>query len=87
MQRIQEDGSSIAFPSINFASKACTPNLCKVGALFKITGCSLIINSKASHTSLFSFSTNLFACFIVVANPNLSNLAYKKGLKVPKPFF
>ena len=72
--------NSIALPSINLASKACTPSLCNVGALFSITGCSLTIVSSASQTSPFSFSTNLFACLIVVAKPSLSNLAYKKGL-------
>ena len=72
--------NSIALPSINLASNAWTPNLCKVGALFKITGCSLIICSNASQTSGFSFSTIFFACLIVVAKPSLSNLAYKKGL-------
>jgi len=67
--------SSIAIPSINFASKAWTPNLWRVGALFKRIGCSLIICSNESQTSLFSFSTNLFACLIVVAKPSLSYLA------------
>ena len=79
--------SSIAFPSISLASKACTPNLWSVGALFKSIGCSLIICSSESHTSLFSFSTNRLACLIVVANPNLSNLAYKKGLNNSNAIF
>ena len=79
--------NSIAFPSISLASKAWTPNLCNVGALFKITGCSLIICSKESQTSLFSFSTNLFACLIVVAKPSLSNLAYKNGLNNSRAIF
>ena len=43
--------------------------------------------SKESQTSLFSFSTNLLACLIVVANPSLSNLAYKKGLNNSKAIF
>ena len=59
----------MAFPSINLASNAWTPSLCNVGARFNKIGCSLIIYSNASQTSLFSFSTNLFACFIVVAKP------------------
>ena len=79
--------NSIAFPSISLASKAWTPNLWSVGARFKRIGCSLIICSRESHTSLFSFSTNLFACFIVVANPSLSNLAYKNGLNSSKAIF
>ena len=79
--------SSIAFPSISFASNAWTPNLCKVGALLSKIGCSLIICSKASQTSGFCFSTIFFACLIVVARPSLSNLAYKKGLKSSKAIF
>ena len=67
--------SSIALPSISFASNACIPNLCRVGALFNNTGCSLIMCSKASQTSSLSFSTIFFACLIVVAKPSLSNLA------------
>ena len=63
--------SSIAFPSINFGSKAWTPNLWSVGALFKRTGCSLTINSRASQTALVSFSTNFLACLIVDASPSL----------------
>ena len=43
--------------------------------------------SRESQTSLFSFSTNLFACLIVVAKPNLSNLAYRKGLNNSKAIF
>ena len=39
-----------------------------------------MICSSESQTSLFSFSTNLLACLIVVAKPNLSNRAYRKGL-------
>ena len=79
--------NSIAFPSINFASNAWTPSLCRVGARLRITGCSLIICSNASHTSLFCFSTILLACLIVVAKPSLSNLAYKKGLNNSKAIF
>ena len=79
--------NSIALPSINFGSNAWTPNLCNVGALFKITGCSLTINSNASHTSFLSFSTSFFACFIVDAKPNLFNLAYKKGLNNSSAIF
>ena len=67
--------NSIASPSINFGSNAWTPSLCKVGALFNNTGCSLTINSSASQTAFVSFSTNFFACLIVDANPNLFNLA------------
>ena len=44
----------------------------------------LIMCSSEFHTSLFSLSTNLFACLIVVAKPNLSNLAYKNGLNNSK---
>ena len=79
--------NSIALPSINLASKACTPSLWSVGALFKITGCSRIMNSNASQTSLLSFSTSLFACLIVVAKPSLSNLAYRNGLKSSSAIF
>ena len=79
--------SSIASPSINFGSNACTPSLCRVGALFKITGCSLTINSRASQTSGLSFSTNFFACLIVDANPNLLSLAYKNGLNSSNAIF
>ena len=43
--------------------------------------------SSESQTSLFSFSTSLFACLIVVAKPNLSNLAYKKGLNNSRAIF
>ena len=79
--------NSIALPSINLASKAWTPNLCNVGARFNKIGCSLIICSKQSQTSLFSFSTNLLACLMVVAKPNLSSLAYKNGLNNSKAIF
>ena len=79
--------SSIAYPSINLTSKAWTPSLCNVGALFSNIGCSLVINSNASHTSGTSFSTKRFACLIVVARPNLSNLAYKKGLNNSRAIF
>ena len=79
--------NSIASPSINFGSNACTPNLWRVGALFKITGCSLTIISSASQTSSLSFSTSFFACLIVEASPNLFNLAYKNGLNNSKAIF
>ena len=79
--------SSIASPSINFGSKAWTPSLWSVGALFNKTGCSLTINSNASHTALVSFSTNFLACLIVDAKPNLFNLAYKNGLNNSKAIF
>ena len=36
----------IALPSTNIGSKACIPNLCKVGALFNKTGCPCITSSK-----------------------------------------
>ena len=79
--------NSIASPSINFGSKAWTPNLWSVGALFKRTGCSLTINSKASQTAFVSFSTNFLACLIVDARPSLFNLAYKKGLNNSNAIF
>ena len=79
--------NSMAKPSINLTSKAWTPNLCNVGALFNNIGCSLVINSSASQTSGTSFSTKRFACLIVVARPNLSNLAYKKGLNNSSAIF
>ena len=79
--------NSIASPSINFGSKACTPNLCRVGALLSNTGCSLTINSSASQTALVSFSTNFFACLIVEASPNLFSLAYKNGLNNSNAIF
>ena len=62
--------NSIASPSINFGSNAWTPSLWSVGALFKRTGCSLTISSKASQTALVSFSTNFLACLIVEAKPS-----------------
>ena len=43
--------------------------------------------SRASHTSGTSFSTKRFACLIVVAKPNLSNRAYKKGLNNSNAIF
>ena len=79
--------NSIASPSINLGSNAWTPSLCKVGALFNITGCSLTITSNASHTASPSFSTIFFACFIVEASPNLLSLAYKNGLNNSKAIF
>ena len=79
--------NSIAFPSINLGSNAWTPSLCKVGALFNITGCSLTISSNASQTSFLSLSTNFFACLIVEANPSLFNLAYKNGLNNSRAIF
>ena len=79
--------NSIASPSINLGSNACTPNLCRVGALLRITGCSLTIISSASQTSSLSFSTNFFACLIVDASPNLFNLAYKNGLNNSSAIF
>ena len=79
--------NSIASPSINLGSKAWTPNLCSVGALFSKTGCSLTINSKASQTAFVSFSTNFLACLIVEANPSLLSLAYKNGLNSSNAIF
>ena len=79
--------NSMASPSINFGSKACTPNLWSVGALFNITGCSLTINSNASQTAFVSFSTNFLACLIVDAKPSLFNLAYRNGLNNSSAIF
>ena len=79
--------NSIASPSISLGSNAWTPNLWSVGALFKITGCSLTINSNASQTAFVSFSTNFLACLIVDANPSLFNLAYKNGLNNSRAIF
>ena len=56
--------SSIASPSINLGSKAWTPSLCSVGALFNNTGCSLTNNSSASQTAFVSFSTNFLVSSI-----------------------
>ena len=63
----------MAFPSINLGSKACSPNLCKVGALLSKTGCSLITSSRTSHTSGVSLSTNFFAALMVVASSLFSS--------------
>ena len=79
--------SSIASPSISFGSKAWTPRRWSVGALFRRTGCSLTINSKASQTAFVSFSTSFFACLIVETRPNLFNLAYKNGLNNSSAIF
>ena len=79
--------NSIASPSINLGSNAWTPNLWSVGALLRITGCSLTIISRASQTSSLSFSTYFFACLIVEASPSLFNLAYKNGLNNSNAIF
>ena len=79
--------SWIAFPSINFGSKACRPNLWRVGALFNITGCSLITSSRTSHTSGVSLSTSFFAALMVVANSLCSNFPYTNGLNSSKAIF
>ena len=59
----------IDLPSIKIGSKACIPNLWRVGALFNKTGCSLITSYKISQTLGSSFSTSFFAALIVFANP------------------
>ncbi len=48
-------------------SNAWRLNLWRVGALFNITGCSLITSSKASHTTGASCSTKFLAIFMVDA--------------------
>ena len=77
----------MAFPSIRTGSNACIPNLWRVGALFSITGCSLMTSSRISQTSEPSFSTNFFAALIVVAKPLFSNLLKINGLKSSKAIF
>ena len=66
------------------------PSLCKVGALFNNTGCSLITSSKQSQTSGASSSTSCFEAFIVtvILAANLSFLTpfgYQTNLLVMAP--
>ena len=68
-------------------SKACIPNLWRVGALFNKTGCSLITSSKISQTSGVCLSTILLDCLTVDEKPNDSNLEYMKGLNNSKASF
>ena len=77
----------IALPSIRTGSNACIPNLCNVGALFSITGCSLITSSRISQTSGLSFSTILLAALTVVARPYNSNREYINGLNNSRAIF
>ena len=60
------------------------PNLCKVGALFKRTGCSSITSANTSHTWALDLSTILLADLIFCAKPNSTSLFITNGLKSSK---
>ncbi len=72
--------SLIAFPSTNIGSNAWIPSLCRVGARFSITGCSLITPSSTSHTSFSTLSTIFFALLILWAVPFATNSFITNGL-------
>ncbi len=88
LKATQTNGWSwIALPSTSNGSNAWIPSLCKVGALFKRIGCSLMTSSNISHTSGVSLSTSFFAALMVVANSFCSSFPYTYGLNSSSAIF
>ena len=81
LKAVQTKGWSwIAFPSINLGWNAWIPNLCKVGALFKRTGCPFKTFSKISQTTGSFLSTIFLADFTVFTIPLSIIFLMIKGL-------
>ena len=57
----------IALPSTSTGSKACIPNLCRVGARLSSTGLFWMTSSNTSHTSGLPNSMMRFALFTLLA--------------------
>ncbi len=75
LKAVQTSGCSwMALPSISTGSNAWMPRRWSVGARFRSTGCSLMMSSRMSQTSGFSFSTIFFALLMVVTYPFSSSL-------------
>ena len=70
----------IAFPSIILGWKAWIPNLWRVGALFKRTGCPFITFSRISQTTGSLLSIIFFADFTVFTIPLSKSFLIIKGL-------
>ena len=81
LNAVHESGcNSIAFPSINFGWKAWIPNLWRVGALFKRTGCPINTFSKISQITGSFLSTSFLADLTVFTIPRSINFLIINGL-------
>ncbi len=56
----------MARPSTNTGSKAWMPRRWRVGARLSMTGCSLITDSRASHTAGEPLSTSFLAALMLL---------------------
>ena len=70
----------IALPPTSLGSNAWIPNLCRVGARFNITGCSVITSSTISQTQSSLLSINFLAPLILWASPALTKPLITWGL-------
>ena len=80
LKAVQFRGCSFrARPSTSTGSKAWMPRRCRVGARLSITGWSLMITSRASHTSVTPLSTMRLADLMLLAEPSSTSFFMMKG--------